>query len=444
MTDLIPTDAEDMALAAVLIDHRIISQSARMLQPEHFGGDAHRITYAAALNLWRDGKAVDLTTVAYALQHTNQLDHVGGAYWLAGLTRRLASPAHFVDHAAIVREYYGLRVLRRTGMKLMNGANPGEDPAELIGAMSMDIEKASGADLDTDVNAGEMAYTLLNSTDKPKPIYLGMANLDELVFILDSNVVTLRAPAGVGKTAFVLSAVLNLMPQRKPWFVSLEMPATELVTRLLCQLAMVDIDLAMIDRLTDAERSKMAHAANEYGSIIKGLDIDDSGSMSIDTFCAKAEYKVRNEGCDLIVIDYAQLLDYSMADHKNPAEGLKHVSKSIRATARKLNVPVICIVHVNREGSEEGSSQFEKDAHVRLSLARETGSDMMQVDVVKNRNGRTGPVNVPCVMRHGIVGRFGPPAWSAQPAQPMTPRINIRPNPDDRTEPKRDDDEAPF
>lgn len=440
MSDMIPTDAEDMAIAAMLINGSIMSKSARMLQPEHFGGDIHRMTYAACLNLWRDGKAVDLVTVANALKRTNQLDTVGGAFWLAGLTTRLASTAHFTDHAAIIREYHSLRVLRHTGMKLMNNANPGEDPEELISSMNVDIEKASGADVENDVNAADMAYTLLNSTDKPKPIYLGMASLDDMVFILDSNVVTLRAPAGVGKTAFVLSAVLNLMTQRKPWFVSLEMPASELVTRTLCQLALVDIDLAMIDRMTDDERVRMAHVANEYGSILKGLDIDDTGSMTVDTFCAKAEYKVKNEGCTLIVIDYAQLLDYSTTEHRNPAEGLKHVSKSIRSTARKLNVPILCIVHVNREGSEEGSSQFEKDAHVRLSLSREHGSDTMQIDVVKNRNGRTGQVSVPVVMRHGIVGRFGPPAWSAQPPKPITPRINM-PRPDNRIEPRTD---APF
>ncbi len=441
MNDLIPTEAESAALGAVLLDNRVISKAARILRPEHYGSDPHRITYAVCLDLWRDGKAVDLVTVAHALKRHNKLETVGGPYWLSCLTSGIGSAAHFADHAAIVREYHSLRTLRQSGMKLMNGANPGEDPMELIAAMNVDVEKATGADVENDVNAGDMAYTLLNSTGRPKPIYLGMHALDELVFILDSNVVTLRAPAGVGKTAFVLSAVLNLMPQRKPWFVSLEMPAAELVTRTLCQLALVDIDLAMKDQLTDEERTRLSRVTNDYAGILNTLDIDDTGSMTVDTFCAKAEYKVKNEAVSLIVIDYAQLLDYSTAEYRNPAEGLKHVSKSIRATARKLNVPILCIVHVNREGAEEGSSQFEKDAHVRLSLSRQPGADTMEVDVVKNRNGRTGQVSVPVVMRYGIVGRFGPPQWSAQPAQPMTPRISIDPN--NRIEPANDDI-APF
>jgi replicative DNA helicase len=258
--------------------------------------------------------------------------------------------------------------------------------------------------------------------------------------MLPGNMVTVRAEAGVGKTAFVLSAVLNLIEQVRPWFVSLEMPATELVMRALCQLAMVDIDAAMLGHIDDAERARLGDAASRHADILSRLDIDDSGSMTTDEFLAKAEHRVKN-GVGLIVVDYAQLMSADKKLYPNRVSELEAISASIRAVARKCNVPVLCVVHVNRLGEDHGTSQFEKDAHVRLHLAREVGAEIMTVEVLKNRNGRPGSVEVPTVMRHGTVGRLYPPAWSAMPVAKPLPAITVE-APMDWTEPVRNDE--PF
>jgi predicted ATP-dependent serine protease len=163
--------------------------------------------------------------------------------------------------------------------------------------------------------------------------------------------------------------------------------------------------------------------------------------MNVDVFRAKAEHKVRNEGCSLIVVDYAQLMDADAKRYPSQTERLEIISKSLRATARTLEVPILCVVHVNKEGVEHGTIQFEKDAHVRLALSREQGSDIMKAEVLKNRNGRVGMAEIPCVMRHGIVGRNTPPTWVDAP-RPYNPRQGFTPHPDNRIEP--DSDIAPF
>jgi len=437
-TDLIAVDVEQIVLGQLLFCD-VTAKAARRLKVEHFGIPSHGTIYGTCLDLWREGTGVDLITVTMRLTRMGKLDEVGGTIALGGFTNRVASPRHLDDHIDIMHEYAALRTLRQAGDTLRLGG-VGDDPMELISGLNASVQRATMADNDEDVDAGELAYSLLNTNDKPKPIYLGMSGVDSLVFILPGNMVTIKAAAGVGKTAFVLSAVLNLLPVRKTWFVSLEMSADELMTRALCQLAEVDIDLALIDQLTEQDRGRMAKAANDHAGLFsKQLNIDNSGEMNIDVFRAKAEHKVKNEGVGLIVIDYAQLMEADAKRFPSQVQQLEAISKGIRAAGRTLGVPILCIVHVNKTGDEHGTIQFEKDAHVRLSLEREKGAETMTVDVMKNRNGRVGMVGTPCVMRHGIVGRNNPPDWSRTPDPPTLPKMP----PIDWTAPRKDED-APF
>jgi replicative DNA helicase len=437
--DLIPTSCERLVVGHVIYATDMVTKAAVKLKPEHFGDPRSREAYTACLELWRNGTAVDLITVAYQMQKAGH-NLVESSTFLSECMYHVASTVHFDEHVAIVREHYGLRTLRIAGHHMMEGAVVGEDPVTLMSGLNVDFESASATDGD-DVNGAEVAYALLNATDKPKPLYLGMGQLDELVFVMPDNFITLRAPAGVGKTAFLLSAVLNLLEQRKVWFVSLEMSANDLMARALCQLAMVDIDKMMMDRLTTEERERLAKAANEYAHILTNLSIDNAGTMNIDVFRAKAEHKVKNEKVGMIIIDYAQLMDADSKRYPNRTDQLEVISKGLRATARTLAVPILCVVHVNKDGVEHGSIQFEKDSHVRIALSREQGADTMKAEVLKNRNGRVGMAEIHCVMRHGIVGRSMAPAWatSAPAAAAPSQRTAFDPR---RVQPERDD--LPF
>lgn len=433
--DLIPTSVERLVIGQVIYMPDTITRAAVKLRPEHFGDIMCRDAFQACLDLWRNGKAVDIMTATHELQRKGKNINTASVF-LSECMYNVASTKHFDDHAAIIRENYGLRTLRLAGHTMMTGAQLGEDPTALMSGLNVDFESATSTESD-DVDGAEVAYALLNQTDKPKPIYLGMGAMDDLVFVMPDNFLTLRAPAGVGKTAFLLSAVLNILTERKVWFVSLEMSAKDLMARALCQLAMVDIDRMMMDRLEDDERLLLAQCANDYGSILSNLKIDNAGTMNVDVFRAKAEHKVKHEGVGMIIIDYAQLMDADTKRYPHRTDQLESISKGIRATARTLNVPVLCVVHVNKEGVEHGSIQFEKDAHVRMGLSREQGSDVMRVEVLKNRNGRVGMTDIPCVMRHGIVGRTTPPSW-VKGAQRYDVRDGFR------TATKIDDDHAPF
>ena len=445
MTDayLIPTEAERLVIGQILTDHRLMTGAAQFLKPEHFGDKSCREAYEAALAVWRDGRGVDLVTVAHEIR--KKQEHFDPAVFamLAEFTRPVAQTIHFPYHAEIIREHYASRVLMDAGRSLIDGTAKGSDPLELIAPANEALSRAVMADESTDVDAGLLAADLMNTSARPKPMYLGMANLDGIVWMLPGNVVTVRAEAGVGKTAFVLSAVLNLLPILKTWIVSLEMPAAELVMRALCQIAQVDIDRAMLGHMDEAERERLGRAAIDNADTLSRMTIDDSGGMSTDEFLAKAEHRVK-EGVGLIVIDYAQLMSADKKLYPNQVSELEAISKCIRSTARKLSVPILCVVHINKAGEDHGTSQFEKDAHVRLHLSRDKGADMMSVEVLKNRNGRPGREEVPCRMQWGCVGRITPPYWASAPKtfNPALPPT-VKADPDAFITPLKDE-AAPF
>jgi replicative DNA helicase len=212
------------------------------------------------------------------------------------------------------------------------------------------------------------------------------------------------------------------------------MPAAELITRAKCQFALVDIADALEGRLTDPEKERLAMAAGH--EFFRSVLIHDEGSMTIDEFRARAEHKVRNEGVGLIIVDYAQLMEADRKTYPNEVLQNEAISKGIRATAKSLKVPILLVVHLNRMGEAHGSTQYEKDAHVRIRLSREVGSPVMEVDVIKNRNGSTGKINTPCALKYGIIGRNATmPEFSAK--LPIPP-------PDNRIEPTKDEETPPF
>lgn len=429
--DLIPLEIEQLVVGQVLYSPEIIGRAARGLKAEHFGDPECRKVYTAALDLWRSDVGVDLMTVYMELRKRGGMETGLQVSELAGYMYHVAQTTHFDDHVRIVLEYFRRRTLLGASEAIASGLQGNDDTSQVISKMMEDVERATIETSGDDVSGAEVAYELMNSP-RPKPMYLGMGKLDDLVFLLPGNIVTMKGAAGSGKTAFMVSALLNMLPRVRTWIVSLEMNKEELMTRVLCQLAEVDISDALQDRLHSKDKERMAICAGTHAEMLDRFRIDPGETMGLDEFKAKAEHMVKRNGCGLIVLDYAQLVD---ADHKRypqQVQQLEAISKGVRATARKLNVPILVVVHISKDGTEHGSIQFEKDAHVRLSIEREQGSDHMQVNVLKNRNGVVGAADLNCRFRFGMVGRTAPPDWAPSNLQlPKNPFMGQRELPEE-------------
>lgn len=416
--ELIPTDIERLVVGQVLYSKDTISRAARMLKPEHFGDERCGVIYGTCLDMWRDDVGIDLVTVYYEMKKRGTCEAGQRAFDLAEYTRPVAQVANLEEHVAVILDHYRRRTLLTASHTLFHGIEDRTDTAEVISQMNADLDAATTADAETDLSGAEVAYELMNNPNRPKPIYLGIPKVDDMVFLLPGNVITVKGPASSGKTAFVLSAVLNMLPERSTWMVSLEMHPDEMMTRALCQLAETDIEYALVDRLMGDDKDRMAWCADAHAPMLDRLRIEPVESITLDEFRSKAEHMVKRRGVGLIVLDYAQLVEADHRRYPRQVEQLEAISKGIRATARRLGVPIIVVVHISKDGTEHGTIQFEKDAHVRLSIEREIGSDNMRVSVLKNRNGRVGNVEIPCRMRHGMVGREVPPAWAPSKLKP--------------------------
>lgn len=442
--ELVPVEVESLVIGQILYSGDVISRAARLLKSSHFGDKRCAEIYEACLELWRQDKAVDLVTVYTELKRRGQIEPGQRAFDLAQYTNHVAQITNFEDHASIVLDHFRKRTLLTASHTILASIEGREDTTSVISRMNADIEAASIADTESDVSGAEIAYEVMNSPS-PKPLYLGMKLVDDYVFVLPGNVVTVKGEPGAGKTAFVLSAILNLLPRVEVWMVSLEMSPKELMTRALCQLAEVDIADALQgdSRLHADDKARMAQAANIHAPMLGRLRIEPAESMNLDVFRSRAEHMVKNRGTGLIVLDYAQLVDADPERYRTQVLQLEAVSKTVRAVGRKMEVPVIEVVHISKDGTEHGTKQFEKDAHVRLAIeVNEKGERF--VSVLKNRNGRTAfQLPLTCVMKHGIMGRETPPDWAGSIApKPFDPRAGM---PNNRTEPAKEDSEpAPF
>lgn len=424
-------EVEGIVIGQILFSPDCISRASALLKPDHFFGEAERIVYEAALDMWREGMPVDLITMFHVLNKRGELQKIGGAYQLSKWTNKVGRTIHLEAHCAILREQYSLRILKGSAKRLEN-VGMGDDPDEVIAKHTAEISLASSADIGTDKNAGDVAHRMTNNTIRPKALKLGITNVDDYVSIGPDNMVVITAPSGVGKTAATMCAIMNNVHHRKPWVVSLEMSADELTTRILCGYSGVEIQRAIDGNLSDAENDMMSKAYMDHGELIARLDICDDENMTVDQFRSRADHKVRNEGCEIIAIDYAQLMGADPSQYKNSTERHEVVSRGIKATSKALNVPILLIAQLNKDGDIYGSGQYEKDAHVVIRFYSPDGSNAMPFAVLKNRNGRTGKGNTPCDLAHGLVGRvFDQFAATA-------------PHPDNRTEPKKEDEVAPF
>lgn len=430
-----PVWAEDIVIGQVLYEPGCIGRAAAILKPDHFYGIDHRTVFVAALDLWREGTAVDLITMYHILHKRGELEKIGGAYRLSKWTNAVAQTIHLEDHCDIIKEQYALRVLKSSAYHLQN-VNASDNPNEIIARHNEDIAKASSVNLGDDKNGADVAYRIMNDTVRKKPLKLGIAGVDDTVSVGDDSVIVFTAPSGVGKTAAAMTAIVNMIHERKPWIVSLEMTADELMTRVLCGFAGVEINAAMDGKLTDGEKDRMTKANIDHYNITSRLDICDDDTMTIDQFRARADHKVKNEGCQIIMIDYGQLMGADPSQYKNTTEKHEVVSRGIKATTKALKVPIILIVQLNKDGEIYGSGQYEKDAHVVIQFFPPDGSNRMPYHIRKNRNGRTGKASTPCDLAFGLVGRM----CSAYTGP-------ARPHPDNRTTPKKEDspdDIAPF
>lgn len=416
-------EAERGVLGSVLRDNQVLSDLLQIIRPDNFYFDAHQKLFAVILELYNNGKPVDLVILHEALKARKLLEDIGGASYLAELWDAAPTAANAEYYARIVREKALVRNLIHTSTELLRDAYDGVTGAdELLGQAERRILEI--AEKGTTGETFTLERTLTETFDRIDEragkshlnvtgLGYGYTDLDNMTAGLHNNeLVIIAARPSVGKTAFALNVVRHIIvEERQPvFFVSLEMSRLELAERLLCCQGRVDSHGLRKGRLNSDEIQKLMTAGDQLrGNARDGfvkLYIDDSPAQTMLRIAANARrLKLRHE-IKLVVIDYLQLIEPE--NRRDPRqEQVAQISRRLKFLAKELQLPVVALAQVNRSSEDRQdhkprtsdlreSGSIEQDADTVLLLHRpgrfdgESEDNVLEIIIGKQRNGPTG------------------------------------------------------
>ncbi len=466
--DFVPphnTEAEQSLLGSLLIDRDAMIKVADIVHADDFYSDAHRRVFEAMLELFRKREPLDLLSLANRLEERQELETVGGRAALASLANAVPTASHVVHYANIVQKKATLRRLIQASQEITGlGFDEGEevevllDKAEqkLFGVSQKFLKQSFVPITDVLEQAFERIDELHREKGKLRGIPTGYRDLDNLLAGMQrSDLIILAARPSVGKTSFALDIARQVAVRQKVavGVFSLEMSKEQLVDRLLCAEAGVDLWRMRTGKLSDNDtHSDFSRIGAAMGVLSEApVYIDDSPNANIMEIRTKARRLQMEHGLGLIVLDYLQLMEsHGGSKGDNRTQEIAEISRGLKGIARELNIPVIALSQLAR------AAELQKPAIPRLAHLRESGSIEQDADVVlfiyrkaadpnyrreelapeerhiaeihiaKHRNGPTGMVKLyfdeeRVSFKTLDVRNMPPPAMAAAPPAPRPP-----------------------
>ncbi len=380
-TPLYVHDAERCIIGAALLDpERVLVDVEEVgLHESDFHLDRHRKVFRCMLRMWGEQKEIDTLSVTDELMRLGELGSVGGAQEIARLEALLPTTAAAKHHARMVIDKSALRQIHKVCGEAQVRARRGDSPHDVVDMM---IEEASKVDrtrgLAPFVNISDAVRAALDRMPilggEEKGLKTGFVDVDRLILLRSGELCIVAARPSMGKTQFVLDVskyfVLGL--QKRVMIFSLEMPADQLMTRMIASEAGVD---TRKPRAPQNEINRITYASAKYADAGERLCINDAGAHTIGEIRSVCRREHARRPIDLIVVDYLQLVDASTKSD-NRSEDVGEVSRGLKKLARELDVPVVALSQLNR-GVEARS-----DKRPMMSDLRESGSIEQDADVI--------------------------------------------------------------
>ncbi len=416
-------EAEESVLGGALLDNTAIDRVLEFVRPDDFYREAHRRIFRAMLALAERNEPVDLVTLAETLRQRGELQDVGGAAYLAELAERVPTAANVAHYARIVREKAILRSLISTATEIVSkGYEDSRDVKELLDRAEQSIFAISEREVKPAfvrmdalmTDTFKIVEKLHQQKQAVTGVTTGYADLDRITAGLQpSDLVIIAARPSMGKTAFVLNIAANasLRGSTGVAVFSLEMSKEQLALRMLCAEARVDLSRVRTGHLAPGELGELAQAAHVL--ISTPIYIDDTPAITVLELRAKARrlWRDPNSKLGLIVVDYLQLMRSSEGKDSREQE-ISEISRSLKALAKELQVPVIALSQLNRQVENRTppvprlsdlreSGAIEQDADVIMFIYRDEAynedSDrkgIADIIIAKQRNGPVGKVEL--------------------------------------------------
>jgi len=383
-------EAEQSFLGSLLLDKDAIIKVADMLSPEDFYLDKHRRIFECMLDLYRRNEPIDLLSLGNRLQEKDELDMIGGRAELIGLTNVVPTASHVVHYGEIIQKKATLRRMLQAASDITAlGYEQAEDVEALLDQAESKLFNVSQKFLkrsftpirDVLDGAFERIDELHREKGKLRGIATGYTELDNLLGGLQkSDLIVLAARPSCGKTAFALDIARAAATKFKvPVGVfSLEMSKEQLVDRMLCSEANVDLWRMRTGRLNETgEHNEFERIGHALGALSEApIYIDDSANANIMEIRTKARRLQMEHGLGMIVVDYLQLMEGRSKNSDNRVQEIAEITRGLKSIARELNIPVLALSQLAR------SVELQKPAIPRLAHLRESGSIEQDADVV--------------------------------------------------------------
>lgn len=380
------TDVEEVVLGALMLERDAYMNVADILVPEAFYDPVNAKIYEAISQLGLAQRPIDMMTVTEQLRANGTLEEVGGAVHITELTSRVYSAANVEYHAKIISQKYLARRLIKFASEVGTDAfDEGNDVDDLLQAAEGKLFEISQTHLKRDVTqidpvlnmALEQIQAAANTESGLSGLQTGYHELDRMTSgWQNSDLIIIAARPAMGKTAFVLSMAKNMaIDYSIPVAIfTLEMANVQLSKRIISNVAEIDGETLKSGNLRPEEWDRLhSRTRSIFGA---PLYLDETPGLGITELRTKARRLVRERGVKMIMIDYLQLMSASGLKLGSREQEVSTISRSLKALAKELNIPIIALSQLNR------STETREDKRPVLSDLRESGAIEQDADIV--------------------------------------------------------------
>lgn len=415
------TDAERAVLAAMLFDREAIYEVSQILKAEDFYRQDHAVLFQAIITLNEKGQPADLITLSNQLQQDGNVEKAGGIAYVAQIAGEADTARNLEYHANIVKEKAMLRELIRVTTNLTNRGYQASEEADslLDDAERMIMELSQGKIRKGLVPIGNVIdeaiahlEILYNKKDGLTGLPSGFVDLDRITSgWQNSDFIIIAARPAMGKTAFCLNMAQNAaIESHRPVAVfSLEMANEQLVQRMVSSAAELDQQKLRTGRLQEEDWSTLVSAIGPLAEA--DIYLDDTPAISVREIRAKCRRLKVEKDLALVIIDYLQLMSGNGRSESRQQE-VSQISRSLKALARELNVPIIALSQLSRSAEQSAdkrpslshlreSGSLEQDADIVMFIHRDEyynpdseKKGIAEIIIAKHRNGATGTVEL--------------------------------------------------
>lgn len=426
-------EAEQSLIGSLLIDKDAIIKVADLISAHDFYLDIHGILYSTILELFEKKEAIDILSLTSRLEEKNKLAEIGGRSYLVTLTNQTPSAAHVISYAQIIQRKATLRRLISAANNILElGYQEEKEVNDVLDKAEQSIFSVSQQFLkekftpiqDVLSSAFDRIDQLHREKGKLRGLPTGYADLDNLLAgFQKSDLIVLAARPSVGKTSLALDIARHIAVKAKKsvGIFSLEMSKEQLVDRLICAQAGVGLWKMRTGKLSETtdDFPKIGQAMSELSE--SRIYIDDFANTNVMELRTKARRLQMEQGLDMIVIDYLQLMEGTgrRSSSENRVQEIAEISRALKGVARELDVPVLALSQLSRAVEQQGGAAIPKLSHLRESGSIEQDADVVmfiyrksadrnfdinslteeeknsaEIHIAKHRNGPTGNIKL--------------------------------------------------